>query len=373
MKLRNRIVALHGLIGILGGLLLAIMGLTGSAIVFHQEIDHALNSHLMQVTPQSERVELTSVLATAQGAIPGSRLESVQLPQTSEEAYRLEFKSEDQIVREAFVHPYTGEVIGVRRGDRTLVGFLYAVHHDLLAGHLGLYLVGISGLILVVQGITGLVLWTGWRKLAAGVRIRWGASIPLLSFDLHNVGGAIANFFLLLSGVTGIVIVTAHILLEPPTVAELPPPFQSAIAPSELLRRAEQAIPDATAMSISFPDAQTLVVTEKLPQDHPRFYFSSVTVDGVTGKVLDKTKVAEPELMWQFLIAIADLHFGTWGGLPTRIFYVLIGFMPTVLFVTGIVNWRRRRFLGSRRKAVTQVMQDSQETVLVQDSFNPEK
>jgi uncharacterized iron-regulated membrane protein len=349
MKLRNRIIALHGLIGVLGGLLLTIMGLTGSAIVFHQEIDHTLNPQLMAVAPQDQRIELGSVLVAAQGAVPDGRLESIQLPQAPEETYRLEFKSADETVREAFVHPYTGEVLGVRRGDRTLTGFLYAVHHDLLAGHLGLYLVGLSGLILVIQGVTGLLLWTGWRKLAAGFRIRWGAPAPLLSFDLHNVGGAIANLFLLLSGITGIVIVAAHILLEPPAVTELPPPFQSAIAPSELLRRAEQAIPDSTAMSISFPDAQTLVVSEKLPQDHPRFYFSSVTVDGVTGKVLDKSRVSKPEPMWQFLMAIADLHFGTFGGLPTRIISVFIGCTPALLLITGLVNWRRRHWLRKRR------------------------
>jgi uncharacterized iron-regulated membrane protein len=372
MQFRNRIIAMHSIVGLLGGLLLLVMGLTGSAIVFHQEIDQALNPYLMQVTPQGERVAIESVLATAQRAIPGSRLESIELPQAPDETYHLGFQSAERIGREAFVHPYTGELLGTRRGDRTLIGFLYAIHHDLLVGYLGLYLVCISGLILVVQAMTGLVLWTGWRKLAAGFRIRWGASAPLLSFDLHNVGGAIANIFLLITGLTGIVIVVAHIALEPPAAA-LPPPFQSTIAPSELLRKADQAIPDGTATAISFPDAQTMVVTEKLPQDHPRFYFSSVTVDGATGKVLETSKVTEPDPMWKFLTAIADLHFGTWGGLPTRIFYVWIGLMPAVLWVTGLVNWRRRRFLGSRRKVAAQNIQNSPEIVQVQGSLNSKK
>jgi uncharacterized iron-regulated membrane protein len=47
MKFRNRLLTFHGLVGILGGLLLVIMGLTGSAIVFHQELDRALNPQLM--------------------------------------------------------------------------------------------------------------------------------------------------------------------------------------------------------------------------------------------------------------------------------------------------------------------------------------
>lgn len=234
MTLRKRLVTLHGAIGILAGLFLVIMGLTGSAIVFHQEIDRALNPDLMQVQPQGERVTLESFLTQAQSALPDSRLESVQLPQTPEETYHLSFHSSDEVWRDMAVHPYTGEILGIRRSDRTLIGFLYAIHHDLLIGKIGLYLVGFSGILLMVQASTGLMLWTGWRKLASGVRIRWSAPPRLLSFDLHNVSGFVSNLFLLIIGFTGLVIVIAHIVLEPPATDQLPPPFQPTIAISDL-------------------------------------------------------------------------------------------------------------------------------------------
>lgn len=353
MKLRNRISTLHGFIGILGGLLLVIMGLTGSAIVFHQEIDRALNPHLMRVVPQGEPVAIETFLQSAQAAIPNARLESIQLPQTPDATYQLGFQSANEIWHDVFVHPYTGEVLGDRQPDRTLIRILYAIHHDFLAGKLGLYLVGVSGLILILQTITGLLLWTGWRNLSSSFRIRWHAPIQLLSFDLHNVSGIITNLFLLILGFTGVVIVGAHLLVDSPAAtAELPPPFQPTVPLSELLRNADAAIPDSTTVSVSFPDAQQVIVSKKLPSDHPRFYFSYVILDGKTGEVLEVSKVTEPPAMWQFLIPIADLHFGSFGGLPTRILYVFIGFIPLVLLITGLVMWKRRRLKGKRETAI---------------------
>jgi uncharacterized iron-regulated membrane protein len=352
MQQRNRISTLHGFIGILGGLFLVVMGLTGSAIVFHQEIDHTLNAPLMQVVPQGKPVAIDTFWNSVQTSVPGGRLESIQMPQTQNETYRFELKAKDKTLWEVFVHPYTGKVLGMRQGERTpFMSLLYNLHHDLSAGNFGLWLVGFSGLILMLQSITGLMLWTGWRKLASGFRIRWGAPTRLLSFDLHNVGGIIANLLLLISGLTGVVIVGAHILLAPPAeVAKVPPSFQPKVALSELLRKADSAIPNGVTTSVSFPDAQTIVVAKKLPQDHARFYFSSVTLDGLTGQILEVNQVSDPVPMWKFLMAIADLHFGTFGGLPTRILYLFLGCMPTLLFATGLVNWRRRRRLPTRQE-----------------------
>jgi uncharacterized iron-regulated membrane protein len=87
--LRNHLSTLHGFIGILGGVLLVVMGLTGSSIVSHQEIDRALNPQLMQVAPQIDLVGIDAVVSAAQANFPGSRLESIQIPQTLRDTYRI--------------------------------------------------------------------------------------------------------------------------------------------------------------------------------------------------------------------------------------------------------------------------------------------
>ncbi|MEH2309963.1 MAG: PepSY-associated TM helix domain-containing protein [Nostoc sp.] len=40
--------------------------------------------------------------------------------------------------------------------------------------------------------------------------------------------------------------------------------------------------------------------------------------------------------------SFVPLHYGTFWGLPSRIFYVFVGLAPLVLFITGFVMWRYR-------------------------------
>jgi len=48
-------------------------------------------------------------------------------------------------------------------------------------------------------------------------------------------------------------------------------------------------------------------------------------------------------------------HYGTFGGLPTRILYVFVGLSPLILFITGFVMWwfRRKQKGKADRASVT--------------------
>jgi uncharacterized iron-regulated membrane protein len=46
------------------------------------------------------------------------------------------------------------------------------------------------------------------------------------------------------------------------------------------------------------------------------------------------------------------MHFGRYGGMGVRITYVVIGILPTVMFVTGAVMWWNRvlrRWVGETK------------------------
>lgn len=45
------------------------------------------------------------------------------------------------------------------------------------------------------------------------------------------------------------------------------------------------------------------------------------------------------------LLGMIQLHFGRFGGLPIRFLWVVLGLLPTVLFVSGFVLWWTRRRL----------------------------
>ena len=53
------------------------------------------------------------------------------------------------------------------------IATLLKIHMTLLAGKVGEIVVGICGLLLLILCLTGLTLWTGWRKLIPDFKIRW--------------------------------------------------------------------------------------------------------------------------------------------------------------------------------------------------------
>ena len=89
MKLRNLIRKLHGSIGLMMELLFAIVSLTGSAIVFHQEIDRSLNRSLHTVVAQTITIPLKNLLIPVQKNYPDLSIKSIGFPKQSDGSYTI--------------------------------------------------------------------------------------------------------------------------------------------------------------------------------------------------------------------------------------------------------------------------------------------
>lgn len=354
MKLRNWVLRLHGFIGMTMGLLLVVISLSGAGIVFQKEIDRALNRSLFYVAPQATQVTLDAMLKPVLTAHPELPIWFIEVPTEPNESYVVNQKLANEHRLQTFVNPYTGEVLGSRRWEHSFIGFLYTLHHDLFIGKIGQILVGVAGGMLLLMAISGVLLWTGWRKFMNGFKIRWNAPVALISYDLHKVSGILSSIFLLITAFTGIIIVAVHFLpmfnpaLEKAALPQTPP-----VAFSELMQKADAAIPQGKTTFIEFPehDPEKLLIRKRLPnQETGRFDLSTVELDRYKGEVVQATPVVKADPFFAFLVAIADLHFGTFGGLPTRILYLIIGAMPTLLLLTGLIQWKRRRSITRSEK-----------------------
>ncbi|HEY9844787.1 MAG TPA: PepSY-associated TM helix domain-containing protein, partial [Candidatus Caenarcaniphilales bacterium] len=164
MKLRKLAFTLHRYVGVMMGLLLLVIGLTGSSLVFWKEIHHARNLSLMQVVPQGERVTLDSILGPVQQAYPDWQLTSITLPRQPKGTYELGMQAKDDQRLDVYVNPYTGVLLGSRQWGHTLMSFVYKLHYTLLAGKAGEKIIGTCGLLLLLLSVTGLILWPGWKK-----------------------------------------------------------------------------------------------------------------------------------------------------------------------------------------------------------------
>ncbi|WP_276089089.1 PepSY-associated TM helix domain-containing protein [Pedobacter sp. JY14-1] len=111
------------------------------------------------------------------------------------------------------IHPYTGEVISkeVRKpGETDFFRFILNGHRFLwMPYEIGRPIVNYGTLVFVILLITGLVWWypKKWNKSTRekSFKIKWGASFKRVNLDLHNVLGFYALLFLAAIALTGMV------------------------------------------------------------------------------------------------------------------------------------------------------------------------
>ncbi|MBR8836879.1 MAG: PepSY domain-containing protein [Stigonema ocellatum SAG 48.90 = DSM 106950] len=344
MKFRKFVFSVHSVMGIAIGLFFAISGLTGSAIVFRKEVDRTLKPALMHVVGQAQLQSIDRIFSAAEQTHPKVPFRYVLFPKQPEDTFLIAQKMSNGQRIETYVNPYTAQVMGSRVWEHSALGFLHTLHSTLFLGTPGRLLVGVFGVLLFLTAITGTLRWTGWRNLKNGFRIRWNASMSVLSFDLHNVGGILTTALLSMIAFTGVVIVIAQLLIGGlPTVKLMS--AQTPVAMSELLQLANAALPGGKISVVEFPEAQPNVIHihKKFPEQMTgEVDLSVVEIDRYTGTVLKAEKVIKPNPVFKVLLRIRNLHSGRFGGSITRILYAFVGLVPLILFITGIVMYRHR-------------------------------
>jgi uncharacterized iron-regulated membrane protein len=354
--IRNVAFTLHRYLGLVVGIILIIVGLTGSLLVFQEEIDHFLvNVQFGQVIPQGEALSVESIVQVVQKAYDNSglKLSSIELPLDSEAPIPVRLNSLDDKRIEVFINPYTGAIMGQRDRDKSIISILFQLHYQLLAGQTGQVIVGIAALFLLILSITGIILWPGWRRLIAGFKIKWKAHIKRTNYDIHKVVGIIAAVFLAMIAFTGFcwnfyeqtepIVYAATLTPKPVEPKSQPAPGKSIIL-GEVLKVADKTLPGAATTYINFPGTpeDVLTIYKKFPQDTQR-YRNRVSIDQFSGKVLQVRDARSLKLGDAVLDAFVPIHYGTFGGLATRVLYVFVGLAPLILFITGFIMWRYRR------------------------------
>lgn len=350
----------HLWLGLSLGLLFAVLGLTGSALVFYTGIDAALHP-VVEAGPGDLPHGLASpawdrALATgrARWHHPGDKWtlevtgEGGPIPARYYPASGHGHHTDRMMV---WFSPDGTRIVRAEPWGGYLMSWLYQLHMALLAGDLGGRVVGWSGVAMLVLLVSGIAAWWprgSWRKALAFKRD--AAPIRRLR-DLHKLSGLWSMALLFVLVATGVLLALPAVtqaLLAPATI----PARRSAgggdrqIAIIQALDAAHRALPDGRIVFIDMPGAgdAPIRVRSQVPGDpHRRFPGSYVFIDQFSGRVLAVHDVRRAGTGTALSSWVRTLHDGTVGGMPTRILAVLIGFVPTILLATGILHWLRRR------------------------------
>lgn len=357
----------HVWLGLIAGSIIFVVSLTGTILVYRDEIDEALNPELLTI--QEGKKKLTFQQMEEKLRADHSGWKPVYISQSESGAnlpYRVLIKGD--LEKQIYVNPYTGEVTGSRTHDSHFIGIVLEIHRTLLIPVVGRYIVGISAIILVVLIISGLRLWIPkqWKHLKSRLTIKINASPARQNYDLHQVLGFYFSPIILLIALTGAVITFLAIIAPLMFLLSFEPPksLDQVLGSKSVYQKgckrlpidsvvaiASRAIPQGEFVAIGLPTDTTEVFAAYVTSPHVTVTGdnSFIYIDQYSGKINFNSAVDLPNTGKIYLNWVEPVHYGTFGGNTTRVIAFIASLIPSILFITGIVIWYPR-WKGRKKK-----------------------
>jgi uncharacterized iron-regulated membrane protein len=276
--LRAAVFQIHLWTGIATGLYILVICVSGSILVYRNELFRLFSSPPVIVPVSGTRLTVEQLEDAARRAYPHHEVAQVWAPMASNQAVEIQLQQSGK-KRQRLFDPYTGKDLGnpLRAGFR-VTAWLRDLHDNLLAGPTGRRINGVGATFVILLCVSGLVVWwPGISKWRRSLTIDLSANWTRFMWSTHSALGIWFVLFTLMWGISGIYF-------------SFPKPF------------------DAVSHFLDPPDAST----------------------------------GANRLGDTVLYGLAYAHFGRFAGWPGQLLWALVGLVPPALFLTGVVMWVNR-------------------------------
>lgn len=391
---RQTFVLLHRWTGLAIAFFLVVASLTGILLAFEDELEVWLAPELQLAQPApgqaadamldpytlrervqqqlGEQVHINQLILHPQ---PGRTVSFMADPATDPATgrpYRLGYN-------EILVNPYTGKVHGVRDRDKislhpqNLMPLVFNIHHSMALPRVpGALLMGLVSTFWTIDCFVGVYLtWPRgrpfWSKWKPAWMVKWQAGVYRVNLDLHRAFGLWCWLMLLLFAWSSVMFNLRD---------QIYMPVMSRILPFDNSWRAQPPLREPmTAPPTNWPQAHAMAreamqrfaaergirtdFEERLSFDRRRGLYAymvhstadlrsnvgntGILIDARTGQLRGHWLPAGDRSGNTFSNWIGALHMGHVFGLPWRIFISCMGLVITLLSVTGIVVWWKKR------------------------------
>ena len=372
-RFKHYLLTAHLWLGLMLCIPIIVIGISGSALLVQS---HYLNRSLPAATATGPKQTLMRAIEAARAAGPeNARLGRVDLSVRDGHPVTVQLNPPGRGVRavRVYVDPVSLEVLGTKevvpRGQA--LGFLINIHSFLMMRpFIGVKIVGALGVVMILMGISGLILWWPrkgqWRRAFIVSRGARGLSLHL---DLHHAAGIWTVAVLLLMSVSGVYLcfpqtVTDGLTRIMPSAlgsgepvagfVPTPGPLDADMAVASALT----AVSDARAVGVLMPEQEGrpilvfLETTRLGGATQPQILVTLDRATGDVGYVDDPREHGMVETVVNFQNA---LHYGVAFGAVWWIVVFVSGLLPLLFAITGLnIWWARRRVTHRASEAAIQ-------------------
>lgn len=364
-RLKKIITWLHLWPGLVAGLIILLVALTGSLLVFEEELEIILFKERHIVTPGSQRLSADSLVTIANQVFPKKKVGRLIIDSAPNHSVETRIGKKGKDLKIAYIDPYTGKILykGIYR--KQFFQQVRDLHRYLLLNKAGKIVTGICCFICFFSVISGLILWWPANKNAIKQRfkIKWNASGKRLNWDLHAVSGFYLCFFLLLITLTGLVWSydwVENLIFQ---IADGHPQKEIKVKNHTKVKVAEDRIfekikyemdsiyPYTGSLAFTLPSKGSLAVTLQKESDEEVIRMPDVAFfDSKTGAIIKKQPFVSLSTGTKIRKMILPVHTGSIFGWPTKILALIVALFTASLPITGTIIWWNERKKKNKKK-----------------------
>jgi uncharacterized iron-regulated membrane protein len=353
----KKIFIIHSYAGLITGIFLLLIGLTGSLLVFREEIDKKIYPSANYVKVGSSQISLDSMYRIIVHRYP--KLDGIGItgiPEQPNESYEFRLYQNDGNIHTydlylVNIDPYTGQIVREGWYRNIAVGFMHwilQVHFSFQWGVPGLLLTAILALSMILSIVTGMIIYRKyiWSVISFKVRINTKNRYTFFS-TTHRIIGVWALFFNLVIFFTGFWL--NKFAFDPDIwKAKSIAAKQNTIIDKNIDTLINQTIQIQPMHHLyvavpTRPHKKLIVYGEIVGQSS--FFgkeLNKVVTDVQSGKIVEMNNAKNASFTDRMESLVFPLHAGTFGGIYVKILYVLIGLTPGFLSLTGFLLWYRK-------------------------------
>jgi uncharacterized iron-regulated membrane protein len=333
--------------------------LTGLPLIFHDEIDEALNPNKWAPAnsggPLLDLDELLKIAVERRpGEVPIFMSFDVDRPvvnvttgaSVSVTGSAMHFASYDRT---------SGDLVPPADVGEGVLHFLLQLHTDIFLGLPGMLFLGLMGFLFAIAIVSGVVLYGPFmRKLGFGaIRVHRPGRAKWL--DYHNLLGIVTVAWAMVVGLTGVINTLEQPIISywrQNALADLvrhanstPVQVPQAASLDRAVAAAVSAAPGMTLQFVAFPGSPYSTETHYAIFLHGRTPLSEHIIAPALVDAVDGRFDGLREMPW-YVKALAlsrPLHFGDYGGLPLKIVWAVLDLVTILVLVTGLYLWLKRK------------------------------
>ncbi len=385
--IKSSILWLHKWLGIITGIVVCILSLTGCIYTFQDEIKlwaYPEKYYIAHADNATAPLPLSTLLSNAQSSLENNqKITRVDLYPAKDRTWIFRAIKTDEeafghwnyfrYYKRVFINPYTGEVQQVENTKTEFFQLVLQLHLNLLLGKkYGHALVSWSTALFIIILLSGIILW--WPKKWKGKNFRRSFWVDTkvkwkrLNHDLHNVIGFYSLFIALAFAITGLAfafpgfkktyIDTFNLFQKEATSTKLPVPTPIPLA-------YEKFQDNALYYSLkNYPQAEMLSIRLK-KETEPEIDIQIRRYEKRSGVFdwlyFDKKQAALKQIKSGENLRLGDklgtlnydIHTGSIGGLTTKIIAFTISLFCASLPITGYIIWLNKSKKAKKKKRLS--------------------